>query len=142
MNGVLHFAPVTRRPEIDRLFNRALGRPVFGENGNTTWSPRIDIVETNEGFGIDVDLPGLSKKDIEIVFEGDTLTLSGTRAHAHAEKKDELVRNERWSGAFSRTIRFTTDVDAAAIKATMNQGVLHLDVPRAEGSKPVRISVS
>lgn len=141
---MIRFAPVTRRPllqrDLDALFNRVFAHPANNENGATTWSPRMDVVEAEAGFTIEVDLPGLTKKDIEITFEGDVLTLRGARAGA--EKNDGYVRRERWSGSFERTLRFDTDVDPQGIKATMTDGVLRIEVPRAESSKPVRISVS
>ncbi len=145
MNRVIHFAPVTRRPslqrEVDRLINRAASQAIHGENGTPTWAPRLDIVERTDGFVLEVDLPGLTREQVEITFDKGILALSGERAISR-EETDTPVRGERWAGRFSRTVEFTTEVNPAGITATMRDGVLRIDVPKAEGSKPVRIAVS
>ncbi|MDZ4700244.1 MAG: Hsp20/alpha crystallin family protein [Rhodothermales bacterium] len=145
MNRVIHFTPVSRRPslqrEVDRLINRAAGPAIHGENGAPTWAPRLDIVETTEGFILEVDLPGLTHEQVEITFEKGILALSGERATPRGET-DKPVRGERWAGRFARTVEFTTEVDPSGIKAAMRDGVLRIEVPKAESSKPVRIAVS
>jgi HSP20 family protein len=145
MNRVIHFAPVTRRSslqrEVDRLINRAAGSAIHGENGAPTWAPRLDIVERTDGFVLEVDLPGLTREQVEITFAKSVLTLTGERTIARAED-DKAVRGERWAGRFSRSVEFTTEVDPSGIKAAMHDGVLRIEVPKSESSKPVRIAVS
>ena len=146
MTRVIQYRPLAQRHalqrEVDRLFNRAVGRPIAGENGARPWAPRVDVAETEDGFHLVADLPGLNRKDVSITFENGVLTISGERADTFDAESTPAVRRERWTGRFERAFEFTTDVDASRIKATVRDGVLRIDVPRAEQSKPVRITVS
>jgi HSP20 family protein len=146
MSGFIRFTPPVRPAslscDVDRFFDTLRGRVVHGENGDSFVSPRLDITENEDRYILLIDLPGLTKEDVEIAFDDGVLTLKGERAATATGDADTRIRRERWSGAFSRSLRFTLEVDAAGIIATMTDGVLRVDVPKAAGSKPVRIRVS
>ncbi len=107
----------------------------------TDWTPAIDITEDNDAFLVTADLPGLTKKDININIKENMLTISGERK---TEKKDEnknYYRTERRYGAFKRSFQLTDKVIADKITASFKDGVLTVNVPKAEEVKPKEIDI-
>lgn len=87
-------------------------------------------------------MPGLSKKDLNIELREDTLTVSGERKTEHEEKNENLHRLERSHGRFFRSFTLPHAGDDGKVKAHMNDGVLTIEVPKREESKPRRIEIS
>ena len=107
----------------------------------SSFSPAVDIQETEEGFVLKADLPGVSKEDIEVKIENDVLTLSGKRSSATEEKENGYLSRERYYGSFSRTFRLGPKVARGDIEANYKDGVLTLVLPKAEEAKPLQIAV-
>ena len=94
------------------------------------WSPAVDVYETADRFVISAELPGLSRDDITIEFQQETLTLRGVRPHT--ERPDaKFHRVERGHGAFARAFTLPAPVDASAVSAEFRDGVLTVVVPKA-----------
>jgi len=89
---------------------------------------------------ITADLPGISKEDVKIELTGDSLTLSGERPH-RAEKREGYHRLERVHGTFYRAFTLATEVDIEKIKATFDNGVLTLKLPKSDAVKPKQITI-
>jgi len=127
--------------EINRFFD-TLFEPV---NGNSTrfqrWSPAMDLVEGDDHFLLKADLPGLSEDDVAIEVQDNVLTVSGERKHEHERKERGFYRIERAFGRFSRSLSLPDGVNAEAISATFDKGVLEVRVPKPEQRKPRRISI-
>jgi len=105
----------------------------------TTYTPRVDILETEEGLLLHADLPGVKPEDLEVRFEQDELTVHG-RVTSRPEHGHDLLR-EYDTGEFHRVFRINEDVDANRISATLKQGVLTLCLPRSERARPRKIDV-
>ncbi|CAL5322595.1 hypothetical protein CsSME_00000926 [Camellia sinensis var. sinensis] len=98
---------------------------------------RIDWKETPEAHIFKVDLPGLKKEEVKVeVEEGRVLQISGERSKEHEEKNDKWHRIERSSGKFLRRFRLPENVKMDEVKATMEDGVLTVIVPKEEEKKP------
>ncbi|CAL5363748.1 unnamed protein product [Camellia sinensis] len=98
---------------------------------------RIDWKETQEAHIFKVDLPGLKKEEVKVeVEEGRVLQISGERNKEHEEKNDKWHRIERSSGKFLRRFRLPENVKMDEVKATMEDGVLTVIVPKEEEKKP------
>jgi HSP20 family protein len=106
-----------------------------------TWAPRADIHETKDDYLVQLDLPGMDKKDVKIKVEDNFLSISGERKSEQQTGDDKYHRVERFSGTFSRSFRLYKDVDAAKIKAKFNNGVLEIRIPKAEETKPKEIAI-
>lgn len=149
MANMTRFSPVTGlsqlQRQVDRLFEDFFGR-TWGIDGGTetpsVWSPVVDLAENDDAYLIHMDLPGLSKSDVQITFENGMLQVSGERKNQHEETTDHVHRIERWYGRFFRSFNLGQNVQADKIKATFKDGVLSVEVPKVEESKPVRIKVS
>jgi HSP20 family protein len=119
-------APLQR--EIDRFFgDLASGWDTFGLGGA---DPSMDVVETQSGLEISVELPGLTADDVKMVVDGDTLTISGERP-GEIQSVDRTHRSiERSYGEFSRSIHLPSSIDRTKISAVMKNGVLSVSAPR------------
>ena len=112
-----------------------------GHNGEATRVARlpIDAYGTDEAFVINAYVPGVNPEDVEITFEGEELTIRG--AFQALPEEVNLIKRELYHGSFERKVNFNVPVNADAIEATYNNGVLSLRVPKAEEIKPKQIKV-
>jgi HSP20 family protein len=137
----------SRMSPFDRLFNDEVLRPfrMFEEMAETLnergWAPAVDIRETEEAYEVLADLPGFDKKNVDITLENNILTLRGERKWEGEEEKQAYRRIERAYGEFSRSFSLPTQVDAETVEAKFTDGVLTIKIPKAEESKPRRITV-
>ena len=130
---------------MDRFFSEeGLGNLTQrGENGdNRSWLPPVDIVETDTAFVATVDLPGLTKNDVELSLEDNMLTLAGERTFDNTDESAKFRRVERSYGSFSRTFTLPPGVDAGKVEATFEHGVLTLTMPKSETAKPRKIDIA
>jgi HSP20 family protein len=133
----------TIQNEMNRLFNSFFDTPTNTGNGAyRRWIPAMDLVETESDFVLRADLPGLSEGDVNIELEDNVLTISGERTAEHEERKEGYYRVERSSGAFRRTLTLPEGVDAGAVKARFDRGVLEVRVPKPEQRKPRKVAIS
>lgn len=132
----------TLQGEMNRLFSSFFDAPTPG-NGTTArrWIPAMDLVETDDHFVLKADLPGVAESDVKIVFENNVLTLSGERKIEHEAKKDGYYRLERTSGSFSRSLTLPEGIDAEAVSANFDNGVLEVRIPKPAQAKPRRIQI-
>lgn len=99
----------------------------------------LDAYATEEAFILNAYAPGVKVEDLEILFEGEELTVRGRFEPAPAEVN--FLKQELFHGAFERRLTFNAPVNADAIEATFENGVLTLRVPKAEAIKPKQIKV-
>ncbi|MBD3334305.1 MAG: Hsp20 family protein [Candidatus Eisenbacteria bacterium] len=132
------FDAMTR--DLNRLFGWNLGRQARDlENG--TWLPPMDILGDEETYVVRMDLPGLSKDDVQISMENGVLTVSGERKH-EVEKKDDCYHcAERAYGKFERSVTLPSDVDTDKTEATFKNGVLEIRLPKTEQAKSRKIAI-
>ncbi len=95
------------------------------------WAPALDISERKDAYVLTVELPGVRAEDVEIMFEDGLLTIQGERHPAGDPAAEKVYRAERRYGAFRRLITLPRHVQADAIEATTNDGVLQILVPKA-----------
>ena len=128
--------------DVNRLFNTFFDTPT-GANGATPrrWVPAMDLVETDDHFVLKADLPGLSEEDVHVDVDNDVLTVSGERKGEHEDKRDGFVRVERSYGSFRRSLTLPEGVDADAVTASFDRGVLEISIPKPEQRKPRRVAI-
>lgn len=125
--------------DINRLFDTSPRRPnAFGETG----FPLMDISETDAEIKIRALLPGMRREDVNITLHQNVLSISGEKKTNDVPENSRLLRQERVSGRFERTLRLNRPVDANKIRARLQDGVLTLSVPLKEEAKPKQITVS
>ncbi len=128
------------RNEINRL---AESREGGDEDGNiiatSDWAPPVDIIERDNAFVIQADIPGVDPADIEINMENGVLSIKGQRLSK--EERKAYKRVERAQGTFYRRFSMPDTADPERITARSKFGVLEITIPKQEQVQPRRISV-
>jgi len=130
--------------EIDRMFGRFFSSPSQREDGSSeqaVWAPRTDLIEGEDAYRIQLDLPGVSRDDVTINYEDNQLTISGERTSDRTDEGEEYVRVERTFGHFYRAFTLPRTVTPEDISATYDHGVLTIRVPKTEEVKPRQIEI-
>jgi HSP20 family protein len=131
----------TLQDQINRLFSDSFDRT--GEEGSlTAWAPAVDIYETEHELVVKADLPDIDPKDLDIRVENNILTIRGERKFEKQVNEDKYLRVERSYGSFARSFTLANTVNAEAIKADYQNGVLTLNIPKREEAKPKQIKVN
>ena len=104
--------------------------------------PVADISETEDAVEVKAELPGMDPKDIDVSLENGVLTIKGEKKFEDEQKKEDYHRIERSYGSFARSFRLPHEVDEAKVEATYKDGVLRLNLPKAESARPRRIEIA
>jgi HSP20 family protein len=123
--------------EFTRLFEGEGQLPSLLRDG---FLPLADVEETEDGYTIELELPGIKKEDIDISLAGRRLTVSGERKEK--ERKGVLRRRTRSVGRFYFEVTLPGDVDESGVTASLDQGVLTVRVPKANADRPRHIEVN
>ena len=128
----------------DRV-NRVFGNLYVhqGAEGEGTWTPPVDIYETEgRDLVLKAEIPDMTREEIEVTVENDTLTLRGDRKRPDDVKAEQFRRVERHYGAFSRSFALPNTVDSTKVSAEYKNGVLTVRLPYREDAKPRTITVN
>ncbi len=130
---------------VRRTLNHMMNQWTEGEHDEDVvekvWRPRVDIFETEAGYQVEADLPGMTTEDLSIDLEDGLLTISGERKAPEGQKEDCCHVNERVHGKFRRTFRLHNSIDTEKIDAGMKHGVLVINLPKMEQAKPRKIKI-
>jgi HSP20 family protein len=121
---------------FDRLIERA-----FGRDRRSSWTPAMDVSETDEQIVVTVELPGMRAEDVEVSVEESTLTVGGSREFSSEVEQERYHRIERRYGAFSRAVTLPPQVDTSKVDARFSDGVLRIEIPKVEKAEPTKITV-
>lgn len=105
-----------------------------------SFTPAMDVTETDKEYKIEIEAPGVTKDDISIEFEEGVLTISGEKKVTHEVEGKKSHRIERRYGAFTRSLRFS-DAEGDNIGASYADGVLTVTIPKIEKAQPRKIAV-
>lgn len=127
---------------MDRLFDDPFVKPwhvanLFGEGADMP----IDMYQTDENVVVKTSLPGIKPEEVEITVTGDTLTIKGETKTEEEVKRENYLRQERRSGAFTRSILLPGSLQTDRAEASFENGVLTLNIPKAEETKPKQIKI-
>ena len=141
----------TRRPmrnlfnlhnEMGRIFGDAFGSQEGGtDTEETYWIPTVDISETENGYEIRAELPGVSEDDVNVSVTDNLLTVKGEKRQEEESGSKNYHRVERRYGSFQRSFTLPRHIETDAINAEFKEGVLTLGIPKAEAEKPTEISI-
>jgi HSP20 family protein len=130
--------------ELDRLrqeMNQLMGAFSGSYEPGAGVFPLVNVTEDMEGFHVTAELPGVTPGDINVSVHGKTLTIEGERKAAQVEEGARYHRRERGVSSFSRMIGLPSEVDGSKVSASCKNGVLTIDLPKAEAAKPRQINV-
>jgi HSP20 family protein len=128
--------PQSRERQLDlfnEFFNKFIDIPETEEAKEVVdFVPAVNTREGKDAYYVDVDLPGVEKEDVDISVDKNILTVSGKRETKEEIKKDDYYRIESAYGTFSRSFTLPENVDVDKIKATNEDGVLEIVIPKQE----------
>jgi len=138
--------PDMLRSRVSHLFDDAFNEfvaPLAGREETRTgaWMPAVDIRETADGLIFHAELPGMTKDDIELTLENNVLTLKGERKFERDEERESYHRIERGYGTFTRTFALPSNVRTDDVKASFENGMLTVELPKVEEAKPRRVQI-
>ncbi len=114
-----------------------------------SWAPArpvaLDVYATPDEAVVIAAVPGMSPEQLEITYNQNTLTLSGTMPSAVESEQGQNATwyaHELWSGQFRRTVTLPFEVDASQAEATFEHGIVRITLPKAEWAKPQKIAIS
>jgi len=133
----------TRDSIFDDLFNELYSLPTsFLSKSGMDLSPRIDISETDSEYKIEAELPGINQKEIDVKIDNNILTIKGKKEDIKEEKEKNYHLRERYYGAFQRSISLPNNIEPEKIKASFENGVLNISVPKSDNRTPKKIEIS
>jgi len=145
----------SRLSDIDRMFNamnllQSRMDKIYGDYGTSrgfpaSWiaaesMPKTNLYDLGDRFEVVAELPGFSKENLDIKIQGNYLELSGNH-QPDAPENYSVHRVERGTTSFSRSFTLPSDVDSEKAEASLKNGLLKLNLPKAEAAKPKQITV-
>lgn len=133
---------MTLREKMNRLFEDAF--TARGEEKDLisgSWTPSVDIYESENALVLSAELPGIAENDIEIKIENNTLTLHGERKFEKETKEENYHRIERAYGTFTRSFSLPHYIDHDKIEAEHENGVLKITMPKKPELKPLKVKI-
>ena len=118
--------------EVNRLFDDSFRSMREGSGSGGTGfmlSPKVDVSQTDEGWEVTAELPGVDQKDIDLRLDGDMLTISGEKRDERKDDKNRFV--ERSYGSFTRSFQLPFTPDPNKVTADCDRGVLTIKLPKA-----------
>jgi len=134
--------------EMENFFERFWNEPLVAgwtqgrSDDLAAWTPGVDVVEETDAYVFSADLPGVPKENVDITFEDNILTISGTRERREDAENGQYRRIERRYGKFTRSFALPSQVDTTKVDASFKDGVLAIRVPKAETAKARKIKIS
>ncbi len=129
------------RRRMDRMFEYSFRTMDQWEGGEQQSSLALDVSEDQNNYTIKASIPGVNPDDVEITMNNDILTISGESRQENEQEQGQWHLRERHFGRFSRSIRLPNAISSENIEATCENGVLIIQLPKAEETKPRRITV-
>lgn len=103
--------------------------------------PKVDVIDRDKEVVIRAEIPGVERKDLDISVTDNTVTIKGSSRQEHKEEEGDYYRCEITHGAFARTLALPSEVDADHAKASFENGVLELTLPKQKSAHRRRIEV-
>lgn len=125
--------------EMDRLFKPFFGRLPY--KTEFAFNPYVDLIDTGESLVAKVDLPGVPQENVDISIEGSRLTIRGQRM-TDGVKEESYLYHERPFGRFVSTVDLPIEINANAIKAVLQHGVLEITLPKTAAVAPKKVPLS
>jgi len=140
MQNLVSYDPRTETA-LDELF-RGFFKPVRVEAAQTPVVIKMDVTETDNGYLIHSEMPGVKKEDIDVAIEGNQVTITAEVKQEWERKEgDRMLRNERYFGNIYRAFTLPAELDESACDATYQNGVLELKLVRKAAAPGKRLAI-
>ena len=118
--------------DVEQMMYQAFGNSLEDGSRGLSYSPLMNVSETESDYIIMMDLPGVAKKDVDVNLSNRILTVSGERKTSEKGNENNHIWNETTQGRFSRSIQLTSDIVESKINAKLKDGVLNITIPKTE----------
>jgi HSP20 family protein len=132
---------VSLRQAMDRLFEESFVNPGTWQFGNGQLVP-MDVVAGDDEIVVEAILPGVKPEEVDITVEGNTLTIAGDTTSVVTPRDGSVLLKEIRRGRFTRTLTLPDGLEPDNAKATFEDGVLTLHIPKAQQTRPRQIKIS
>ncbi len=122
--------------DVEQMMYQAFGHSLENDSSRLSYSPLINVGETESDYLIMMDLPGVEKKGVNVNLSNGILIVSGERKRSKKGDGNNRIWHETTYGTFSRSFELKSDIVEEKIKAKFNNGVLNITIPKAEEIKP------
>jgi HSP20 family protein len=143
--SMVHYEPFSLINQLQQDINSLFSRAESSDTSSATaaWVPATDIAEYPDRFELAIDLPGVNLESVDLSLEKGTLTVSGDRNPLRSVSEEEPIRHrvERLEGRFHRRFILPDTVDSENVRATGDNGVLRITIPKAPAVQPRRIAI-
>jgi HSP20 family protein len=133
---------LTLRQAMDRLFDEDFRPSRWLSGGLDGPALPLDVTTTTDALTIEAALPGIKPEDVDITVENGTVTISGRTADERKADEGSYVVQEIRRGSFSRSVTLPNGLEPDKANATFENGILRLEIPKAEQVKPRQIKIS
>jgi len=146
--NIVRWDPFRELEGIQGRLIRLVGeRPYLGLEGEepafASWTPSVDVQETEKEYVIKADLPEVKNEDVNVEFDNGVLTVEGERKLEKEEKGKTFHRIERGYGKFVRRFALPTEIDGTRIAAEFKEGVLNVHLPKSpNGKRAIAVKVA
>ena len=122
--------------DVESMISGAFLQPDNTGNKYRSFTPLVNVNESENEYSISIDLPGVEKKDVEVNVSDGELTVIAERKNSHNSKDNGYIWQESVNGTFQRSFDLSNVVKENNIKARFKNGVLNLIIPKLKETKP------
>jgi HSP20 family protein len=142
--GIERWEPFREMESLQRRMNHLFEQMMPWEDGGLSFMPSVEIDETPDEIHLQLEVPGLEAKDLDIEVSENSVLIAGERKEESKTKEKGMVRSEFHYGKFERVIPLSTHVQNDNVKAEYKNGILTLTLPKTEDEKHkvVKVEVS
>lgn len=139
MTNLRHYDPFAVEPISDMLQGMLRS---FRGSADTGLAFKVDVSESDSGYTLSAELPGVKKEDIEVSVDRGTVMIAAKVERSSEQKEGErVIRRERYSGSMHRAFTLDANIDESRVDATYSNGLLRVLLPKKESSPQQRITV-
>lgn len=143
--NIARFDPFREFEDILRRYSDPVSRTLLSREQegvlSGTWTPSVDIKESKDAYVVKSELPGVDKNDVDVSIEDNMLVIRGDKKVEAESDEHQNHRKECTYGYFERSFSLPKQVDTNKVQASFSNGVLTLNIPKAEEAKPKQIQV-
>ncbi len=146
MNNLVRIADGRRPwgffPDVDGILRGFYDSPVSTRNTNAD-SRRLamDVIEDDTAYVVTTDMPGISREEVSVTIDKNVLTISAEPKDEVSKNERKVLRHERYSGKYSRSLRLGEDIEEDKVSAEYRDGVLRLTIPKKTPLAPRQVEV-
>ena len=146
MNNLVRIADGRRPwgffPDVDGILRGFYDSPVSTRNTNAD-SRRLamDVIEDDTAYVVTTDMPGISREEVSVTIDKNVLTISAEPKDEVSKNERKVLRHERYSGKYSRSLRLGEDIEEDKVSAEYRDGVLRMTIPKKTPLAPRQVEV-